>query len=81
MENGTFRANLNHLNQHGYLLVEQALDSETVRLWARTLFDLYTMMVNIRSTTALVMWLSRSYWNCNPNDREIWWGTRVWLRI
>ena len=41
MENGTFRANLNHLNQHGYLLVEQALDSETVRLWARTLFDLY----------------------------------------
>ena len=41
MANGTFLENLDHLNNRGFLLIEQALDSETVEIWSSTLYDLY----------------------------------------
>ena len=41
MENRTFQENLDRLNHQGFLLIEGALDRETVESWSRTLYHLY----------------------------------------
>ena len=41
MEIGTFQKNLDLLNNQGFLLIERALDRESVDAWARALYNLY----------------------------------------
>ena len=41
MGDTTFQENLDYLNQHGFLLVKNALDDETVEAWRDILYDLY----------------------------------------
>ena len=41
MNDVIFQENLESLDQHGFLLIEHALDDETVKAWREILYDLY----------------------------------------
>ena len=43
-----FKENLGYLNLHGFLLIKNALDDETVALWQGILYSMYEK--NERST-------------------------------